>query len=919
MRAMGNKPKAGAWWRAALGIALALQLALGAWPHGARAAEDGKAASTAGSADVGAAVDALQAIVAKGEPISDWAAFALSRAGQPQTSRYLPVAAKSVDQGELRLVTDYARVALALNASGGDAHSVGKDKTDLLKLIANYDKLTNQGPNGPAFALIALDAGGYIPGAQDKWSRDAILKWLVDNRNADGGWSIAKGTSDVDVTAIVLAALAKDQDRKDIRPVVDAALAWLSGVQKDNGGFGTPAESSESAAQVLIALTSLGIDPTADAHFAKSGHTALTRLLAYRLADGQFAHTPDGKADGMATLNALLGLTAVERWQHGLPSLYAGEAVGLTVDVTVNGLAGQVAAGSASGGTALEALVRVLDAGHVAYTVQRHPQFGPMLQSVAGVDNGKFGGYDGWQFAVWRDGAWLPIEVGLGAFVPKAGDKLVVYYGGGETAAIHGVKLDPATPRDGQPFTVSVEQETTDWTTGKKVVGPAAGAAVKAGKLSVVADAYGKAVFAGLAAGDYTLSVDGYQADAAPAYIAWSQPLQVGAYASQAQVRVEGDQGVLAAGAAKGGTALEAVEQLLKAKSVKYEVQNSAYGKYLSAVSGLASGKFGGYDGWMYAVKRDGAWIVPAVGIDAFLLEAGDEVVVYYGGDGTKLIDRVTLTPANPRPDQASVLSVTYREWDWNTNAFGEPQALANVTVSVGGQTVKTGIDGKAAIKGLKEGLQKLVVTGYNSGAAPSAVRYAADLPVVSAYKDESGIAAWASDAVHLARAVPLLKGTGNGTASFAPKQAVTRAEFVSALARSLGLPAAPAAGGVKFADVPSGAWYAKDVQAAASAGLAGGVAPGKFAPDEALTREQAAQLLARALKLQAPAKGAAALLDQAQVTKGALPSVQAVMARGWMTAYAGKFSPKAALSREQAAVVAVRLYEEPGVGAGAK
>ncbi|MCC3373838.1 S-layer homology domain-containing protein [Cohnella sp. REN36] len=921
MRAQGNKSGFRFWLRAALGLVIALQLALGAWPQGAQAASEDQAAKAAGP-DLKEAIAALQAVVAKSEPISDWAAFALARSGQSQASRYLTVAAKSVEEGALRLVTDEARVALALNASGGDARSVGKDKADLLKRIANHDKLTNQGPNGPAFALIALDAGGYAPGAQDKWSRDAILKWLVDNRNADGGWSIAKGSSDVDVTAIVLTALAKDQDRADIRPVVDAALTWLSGVQKEDGGFGAPSESSESAAQVLVALTSLGIDPTADARFAKSGHTALTRLLEYRLADGQFAHVAGGKADGMANLNALLGLAAVQRWQNSLPTLYAGEAVGQTANVEVYGLAGRIASGEATGVSALEALVRVLDADRVAYTVQRHPQFGPMLESIAGVQNGKFGGYDGWQYAVLRDGAWLPIETGLGAFAPKAGDKLVVYYGGGETAAIHGVKLEPASLRDGQPFAVTVEQEQMDWATGKLVVSPAADAAVHVGQQTVRTDASGKAALAGLPAGAYTLTVDGYRTDAAPAFIPWTQALQVGAATaaggSSVFVRVEGDGGDLAAGAAKGGTALEALEQLLKAKSVSYEVQEASFGKYLSTVSGIAGGKFGGYDGWLYAVKRDGAWIVPSEGIGVFALKAGDEVVVYYGSDETKLIDRVALTPAAASPGEASVVAVTYREWDWAAGTFGAPQPLAGATVSVDGQTAKTDGEGKASLRGLKEGLHRLTVTGYRTDAVPLAVRYETALPVAAAYKDESAIAAWASDAVRLARIVPLLKGPGDSAASFAPKQAVTRAEFVSALVRSLGLPAAEGADGAKFADVPGTAWYAKDVQAAAAAGLTEGVAPGKFAPDAALTREQAAQLLARALKLEAPAD-AAALLDQAQVAKGALPSVQAVMARGWMTAYVGKFSPKAALSREQAAVVAVRLYEEPGVGAGAK
>ncbi len=899
------------WLRIGLALALALQLALGsAWSGVVQAADStveadgGKSAVTAPTREqVGKTVSELQAILGKADPVSDWVAFGLARSGQPVPSRYLPQANKSVESGDLRLVTDFARVALAVNANGGDARKVGAGKVDLLSKIANFEKITAQGPNAPAYALLALDAAGYEPGASDRWSRDDLVKWLIDHRNADGGWSLGSGSSDVDITAIVLTALAPYKERKDVTGIIDEALTWLSGVQRETAGFGTPAETSESSVQVLIALTSLGIDPVNDPRFVKNGKSPLARLLEYRQADGQFAHLAAGKADGMATFSALLGLTAVERWMDGLPGLYSGVAAASKTIVTVNGLTGVITTGTATGKTALEALINVLNNGNISYGVDRHPQFGALLKSVAGVENGKFGGYDGWQYAVKRDGAWVTIQEGMGSFALQSGDELTVYYGGGETMLVHSVKIEPSVPREGQPVTVTVEKQTYDWESGKVVVSAAEGAQVKAGDRVAKTDKDGKAQLESLKAGAYDLSVDGYRTDAAPSYLAWTTKLEVASYIKKVSVRVEGDAGALASGNAQGGTALEAVEQLLKSSGVKNEIKDSAYGKYIGSIGGIAAGKYGGYDGWMFAVVRGGSWIIPAEGVGTFLLEDGDEVVVYYSGDATKLADPIAVSPAQPKPGQAFTVTVTNRAWNWTTNQFDAAQPVVGAKVTVGAVEAVTNDKGQATLKGSTEGLYQLQVTGYMKDAAPSIVRSVASLTIVGSYNDQSAIAAWALESVRTSRAAPFLRGVNDGTTVFKPKQAITRAEFVAALARALGL---KGSAGASFTDVPSNAWYAKDVGAAVSAGLVGGVSAGKFAPDATLTREQAAILLTRALKLKATAK--TVLVDAKQVSASASTSVQAVLQQGWMTAYEGKFSPKASLSREQAAVISVRV-----------
>ncbi|MBQ8296368.1 MAG: DUF4430 domain-containing protein [Ruminococcus sp.] len=52
----------------------------------------------------------------------------------------------------------------------------------------------------------------------------------------------------------------------------------------------------------------------------------------------------------------------------------------------------------------------------------------------------------------------------------------------------------------------------------------------------------------------------------------------------------------------------------------------SDYGSYISAVNGESEGTFGGWDGWQYRVNGE----APSVGLSAYEVSDGDEIVVYY-------------------------------------------------------------------------------------------------------------------------------------------------------------------------------------------------------------------------------------------------------------------------------------------------
>ncbi|MDU0205418.1 S-layer homology domain-containing protein [Paenibacillus sp. MAH-36] len=81
----------------------------------------------------------------------------------------------------------------------------------------------------------------------------------------------------------------------------------------------------------------------------------------------------------------------------------------------------------------------------------------------------------------------------------------------------------------------------------------------------------------------------------------------------------------------------------------------------------------------------------------------------------------------------------------------------------------------------------------------------------------------------------------------FAPDQTMTRAEFAAIVTRSLGL--TPKAASV-FKDVPADSWYAHYVGTAYTYNLIQGTSEDTFTPEQTITRQEAAVMVARAAKL---------------------------------------------------------------------
>ncbi|MFC7677914.1 phosphodiester glycosidase family protein [Paenibacillus sp. GCM10028914] len=100
----------------------------------------------------------------------------------------------------------------------------------------------------------------------------------------------------------------------------------------------------------------------------------------------------------------------------------------------------------------------------------------------------------------------------------------------------------------------------------------------------------------------------------------------------------------------------------------------------------------------------------------------------------------------------------------------------------------------------------------------------------------------WASQVIQELSAKQVIKGINDH--QFAPDKRVTRAEFAAMLVRALGL---KEEGSSHFTDVPSEAWYAGAVTAAAKAGIVSGINRKEFAPGAFIKRQEMVAMIVRA------------------------------------------------------------------------
>ena len=276
-------------------------------------------------------------LASKGTPIvgsigGEWLTIGLARSGRTVPAGYYDNAVayvkKNINAETNRLdknkSTDNARLILALTAISKDVTDVGG--YDLLAGLDDMKYIKRQGTNGPVWTLIALDSHDYTPAGSV--TRDQLVETILSLQKDSGAWYInsTNKTDDVDMTAMAIQSLAPYYKTNDaVKTAVDKALTWLGTMQKADGSFAEmagAASSSESTAQVLVALCAMGIDPTADVRFAKNSFHVLDGLLTFYTGTAFKHQASDATVDQMATEQSYYALTAYMRLVGGQTALY---------------------------------------------------------------------------------------------------------------------------------------------------------------------------------------------------------------------------------------------------------------------------------------------------------------------------------------------------------------------------------------------------------------------------------------------------------------------------------------------------------------------------------------------------------------------------------------------------------------------
>ncbi|MBP1736930.1 MAG: multidomain protein with s-layer y region, hyr domain [Oscillospiraceae bacterium] len=167
-----------------------------------------------------------------------------------------------------------------------------------------------------------------------------------------------------------------------------------------------------------------------------------------------------------------------------------------------------------------------------------------------------------------------------------------------------------------------------------------------------------------------------------------------------------------------------------------------------------------------------------------------------------------------------------------------------------------------------------------------------------------SDVSGWYADYVVYLAARGIVSGTADG--QFDPDAAITRAQFVTILARMSGNDlsgdTSPA-----FSDVSAGDWYFTAVQWAAENGIATG-SDGRFDPDAGITREQMAVMLYRYAEYKGTVSDTEGMSgrefsDFDSISVWAQTSIQWAVGNGILSGNNdGSFAPRADATRAQAA-----------------
>ena len=824
--------------------------------------------------------------------------------------------------------TDNSRLIIALTALGKDVTNVGGH--DLLKGLSDTAYVPNQGINGAVFALIALDTADYdIPTNADSFkqvTRDWLVDYILSKQLTSGGWAQDNRTPD-DMTPMAVQALAPYYNSDpEVKAAVDKALTVMTTMTK------TP----ETYAQIIVALSALGIDCETDERFTDD----LDNMLTFALEDGSFEKGVGSGANQMSTEQCFYALVAYNRFKSGQTSLYDMSDLAAMNSVEIlpceNGTVTVDKSAAMAGDTV---------------TVTVAPDLGYQISKLT-VNDAELTVTDNRATFTMPDGMAI-LEA---TFVKAEASAQVV------AQAMTELAVDEA------------DEETYDAIDDIKKVYSKLTAAEKL----EIADEY-------RAFQNKVKQFESYLKehidDAVDELEAFYDDLDEDDYSKKAWKKIEDlyEEAVEAVKAARfeeevyelldeyledleeaaGGelevtfrligdwkhddgvsghdeyvTWIETTEYSMPAGSTIYDLfvramddfdlnQKGASKNYVESIQapdilgGYWLGEFdnGQNSGWMYTVNGDH----PGLGLKEQDLEDGDEVIWHYVDDYT-LEERKPSSKYYERwleADDISPETYVKRHLDKIVTVEGEGEVKPELKMSHIGKDVKftfTPAEGWVIKSVYVDGKDKGAIETYTykdlAMDARIEVVFARNVAFQMNFVDVPE-SQWFYDDVYFAVSNGLFNGIDEDT--FAPNASMTRAMLVTVLYRLEGQPAVY--GGSAFSDVAAGQWYTDAVIWATRNGIVNGLGNGSFGTNDNVTREQMAAILYR--YAQNCGYDTTARADLSGYTDAAKISAYAQEAMSWANAMglvngrtATSLAPNGTATRAEVAAIFHRFVE---------
>lgn len=834
-----------------------------------------------------------------GSTYGEWAVLAEARGNVSASvwyDKYLSNIAKSVASMNGKLDptstqtkhTEYSRVILALTALGEDATKFTGSNGTVYNLVeplfeknGSTYRVSEQGNNGTAFALIALDSGNYYDNATGTTARNAWIKSLCDAQINNGAWGIDADFpgSNVDMTAMVVQALAPYcSTNATVKAAVDKAVEWLSAEYQKTGDYG----SSESAAQVIVALSALGIDAKTDSRFQHNGISVLSNFLSYADPNSKgFLHDkqPNSTVNQMASEQAAYTLVAYDRYVNGSKRLYDMSDVTKRENADAQAVIDMI-----------NQIGYVDESSYNAIAEARNA-----YNKLSAADKEKVTNYNTLTAAETSYKAILKQKQtdqykALKAHYDDLLNDKTKKYG---TAAkkklasiLQQAQTDMNAAESCERVTAIYEKAITDLD------------AVKPGDIEVTFRLIGALE----ATQDVDLTTDSYL----PEYVTW---VPTTTYALQ-----------------ENATVYDLFTEAMSDAGLRYIGAESNYVSTIyapSCLGGYALSEFtnGKKSGWMYTVNGTH----PNQGLKNWTLKDGDVVIWHYVNDYSHEVADWFNDPNYP-----SLGNGTYYN-GWLRAADIRPEQYVNELL---GKILKVGKNGTVEPKLTFQHIGKSVTftfkpdTGYKvkdvkvDGKSVGAVTtYTVDKLTVSTRIEVTFTngklpftdvreSDWFYDDVVFAYENGLFSGTSDTT--FSPNASMTRAMLVTVLYRLEGQPAVNGRSG--FSDVQYNGYYEDAVTWAADNGIVNGTSTSTFSPNVNVTREQMAAILYRYAQYKKYNTAASSSLnsfsDHTSVSGYAEASLQWSVAEKLVNGSNGKLMPTGNASRAQVAAILHRFAE---------